>query len=110
MVREEHVSLSRLIDFINQRFGGELNEADQLFFDQIAEAASLNESLQKAAEVNSLDKFQLVFRQVLESLFIERMDLNEELFTDYMGKPDMQELVSKWLGCQVYDRLSGGKK
>lgn len=110
MVRDEHVSLSRLIDMINQRFGGELNEADQLFFDQIAEAASQNESLQKAAEVNSLDKFQLVFRQVLESLFIERMELNEELFTDYMGKPEMQELVSKWLGGQVYDRLSADNK
>jgi type I restriction enzyme, R subunit len=109
IVREEHVSLSRLIDIINERFGGELNEADQLFFDQIAEAASQNESLQKAAEVNSLDKFQLVFRQVLESLFIERMELNEELFTDYIGKPDLQELVSKWLGSQVYDRLSPGK-
>lgn len=106
LVREEHVSLSRLIDIINERFGGELNEADQLFFDQIAEAASKSEALQKAAEVNSLDKFQLVFRQVLESLFIERMDLNEELFTNYMGKPDMQELVSKWLGSQVYERLS----
>lgn len=110
MVREEHVSLSRLIDIINQRFGGELNEADQLFFDQIAEAASRSEALQKAAEVNSLDKFQLVFRQVLESLFIERMELNEELFTDYMGKPEMQELVSKWLGSQVYDRFSAAKK
>lgn len=109
MVREEQVALSRLIDIINERFGGELNEADQLFFDQIEEAASQNESLQKAAEVNSLDKFQLVFRQVLESLFIERMELNEDLFTDYMGKPDMQELVSKWLGSQVYDRLSAGK-
>lgn len=106
LVREEHVALSRLIDIINERFGGELNEADQLFFDQIAEAASQNEGLQKAAEVNSLDKFQLVFRQVLESLFIERMDLNEELFTDYMGKPEMQELVSKWLGSQVYERLT----
>lgn len=40
MVREEHVSLSLLIDIINQRFGGELNEADQLFFDQITETAS----------------------------------------------------------------------
>lgn len=110
MVREEHVSLSRLIDIINQRFGGELNEADQLFFDQIAEAASQSEALQKAAEVNSRDKFQLVFRQVLESLFIERMELNEELFTDYMGKPEMQELVSKWLGSQVYDRLSATKR
>lgn len=110
MVREEHVSLSRLIDFINQRFGGELNEADQLFFDQIAEAASQNEALQKAAEVNSLDKFQLVFRQVLESLFIERMELNEELFTDYMGKPELQEFVSKWMGSQVYERLSTESK
>jgi len=110
MVREELVSLSRLIDIINQRFGGELNKADQLFFDQIAEAASLNESLQKAARVNSLDKFQLVFRQVLESLFIERMELNEELFTHYISKPEMQELVSKWLGSQVYDRLAEGRK
>lgn len=106
MVREEPVSLSRLIDIINQRFGGELNDADQLFFDQITEAASQNEYLQKAAEVNSLDKFQLVFRQVLESLFIERMELNEEIFTDYMGKPEMRELVSKWLGSQVYARFS----
>jgi len=105
-VRAEHVSLSRLIDIINMRFGSELNEADQLFFDQIAEAASQTESLQKAAKVNSLDKFQLVFRQILESLFIERMELNEELFTGYMSKPEMQELVSKWLGTQVYDRLS----
>lgn len=110
VIREEQVSLSKLIDIINQRFGGDLNEADQLFFDQITEAASNNESLRKAAEVNSLDKFQLVFRQVLESLFIERMELNEDLFTDYMSKPDLQELVSKWLGSQVYSRLSQSKQ
>lgn len=63
-----------------------------------------SDALRKAAEVNSLDKFQLVFRQVLESLFIERMELNEELFTDYMSKPELQDLVSNWLGSQVYDR------
>lgn len=107
MVREELVPLSRLIDIINERFGGELNDADQLFFDQIAEAASQNEALQKAATVNSLDKFQLVFRQALEALIIERMELNEGLFTDYMGKPELQELVAKWLGAQVYERLCG---
>jgi type I restriction enzyme R subunit len=104
-VHDDDVPLSRLIDLINERFGGELNDADQLFFDQIAEAASQNESLQKAAEVNSLDKFQLVFRQVLESLFIERMELNEDLFSDYMGKQDMRELISGTLGGQVYERL-----
>lgn len=110
LVREEQVALSRLIDIINERFGGDLNEADQLFFDQITEAALQNDSLRKAAEVNSLDKFQLVFNQVLESLFIERMELNEDLFTDYMGKPDIQEVVSKWLGNQVYERIVKDKE
>ncbi|HBA67380.1 MAG TPA: type I restriction endonuclease subunit R, partial [Methylococcaceae bacterium] len=110
LVREEQVALSRLIDIINERFGGDLNEADQLFFDQITEAALQNDSLRKAAEVNSLDKFQLVFSQVLESLFIERMELNEDLFTDYMGKPDLQEVVSKWLGNQVYERIVKDKE
>lgn len=109
LVREDKVSLSRLIDAINQRFGGDLNEADQLFFDQIAEAASQNEGLIKAAQVNSLEKFQLVFRQVLESLFIERMELNEDLFTEYMAKPELQDVVATWLGTQVYERLTPDK-
>ncbi len=38
------------------------------------------------------------------------MELNEELFTDYMAKPEMQTLVSKWLGGQVYDRLSAARR
>jgi type I restriction enzyme, R subunit len=49
------------------------------------------------------------FQSAPTSLFIERMELNEGLFTDYMSKPDLQELVSKWLGSQVYERLSTQK-
>ncbi len=106
MVREETVPLSRLIDIINERFGAELTEADQLFFDQIAEAASHDAGLQEAARANPLDKFQLVFREALESMFIERMELNEELFTQYMSNAELQELVARMLGEQVYHRLS----
>ena len=105
MVRDEEVPLSNLIDIINERFGAELTEADQLFFDQLAEAAVLDNTLRRAAEANPAEKFQLVFREALESLFIERMDLNEELFTNYMSNPELQGLVSKWLGEQVYNRL-----
>lgn len=103
----EQLPLSRLIDLINERYGGELNDADQLFFDQIAEAATGNAELAQAAKVNSLDKFQLVFAQTLESLFIDRMDLNEELFADFMGKPDMRGLITSVLGNLVYKRLVG---
>jgi type I restriction enzyme, R subunit len=104
-VREDNVPLSRLIDQINERFGEDLNEADRLFFDQITEAAALIDRLTQAAQTNPIDKFQLVFDRVLESLFIERMELNEDLFARYMNDPEFKELVSQWLGQQVYARI-----
>lgn len=39
LVREQSVPLSQLIDVVNERFGTDFNHADQLFFDQIVEAA-----------------------------------------------------------------------
>lgn len=110
MVRETNVALSRLIDIINERFGGELTEADQLFFDQIVETATQDTMLKQAAQVNSIDKFQLLFKEALESLFIERIDLNEELFAEYIGNQDLQKLVSKWLGKQVYNKFIDEKQ
>ena len=105
LVRDESVPLSRLIDVINERFGTDFNEADQLFFDQIVEAAIRVDMLQQAAQANAIGKFQLVFRQVLESLFIERMDMNEDLFARFMNDPEFQEVVAEGLGQKVYGRL-----
>ena len=105
VAHDENVPLSRLIDIINERFGENLNEADQLFFDQLTEAASRIEGIRKAAEANPIGKFQLVFRKALESLFIERMELNEDLFARYMNDPEFQELVAVWLGEKVYSQV-----
>jgi type I restriction enzyme, R subunit len=106
VLREERVPLSRLIDVINDRFGTDFNEADQLFFDQIVEAALRVDMLGQAATANPVEKFQLVFQQILESLFIERMDTNEELFARFMNEDGFQQTVAEWLGAQVYRRLT----
>lgn len=105
LVREENVPLSRLIDLINERFGENLNEADQLFFDQITEAATRVDAIRQAAENNPIGKFQLVFGEILESLFIERMDLNEDLFARFMNDPEFKQVAVQWLGQQVYSRI-----
>lgn len=105
MVREDHTALSRLIDYINERFGTDFNDADQLFFDQIIEAAMLDETLQQAAAVNPQDKFALVFGHQLETYFIERMEQNEEIFSRFMNEADFQKMVTKWISKQVYERL-----
>lgn len=110
LVREETVKLSRLIDVINERFGTDFTEADQLFFDQIIEAALTDEALQQAAKVNPVDKFSLVFNNLLETLFVERMDQNEEIFARFMNEESFRKIVGAWMASEVYRKLGSESK
>jgi type I restriction enzyme R subunit len=103
--REQDVRLSQLIDIVNERFGTEFNQADQLFFDQLVEAALEDEVLKQAAAANPEDKFELVFRNLLERLFVERMDQNEEIFIRFMNDKAFQRLVTTWTAAETYRRL-----
>lgn len=105
MVRPQPVPLSQLIDVVNERFGTDFNQADQLFFDQIVEAAMADDGLRQAAAVNPGDKFELVFKHLVETLFVERMDQNEEIFVRYMNDGPFQAAVTEWMAAQAYRRL-----
>lgn len=105
LLREDAVPLSRLIDVVNDRFGTDFNQADQLFFDQIVEAAVADAALKQAAAVNPGDKFELVFKNLLEALFVERMDQNEEIFARYMNDKSFQKSVTGWLSSEAYRKL-----
>ncbi len=104
-VHEEALPLSQLIDVVNERFGTDFNQADQLFFDQIVEAAMSDDGLRQAAAVNPEDKFELVFRNLLERIFVERMDQNEEIFVRYMNDSSFQRIVTSWMASEAYRRL-----
>jgi type I restriction enzyme R subunit len=107
LVRSQSVQLSQLIDIVNQRFGTDFNQADQLFFDQMVEAAVADAGLQQAAVVNSSDKFELVFKNLLDKLFVDRMDQNEEIFVRFMNDLPFQKMVTTWMAAQAYRRLRG---
>jgi type I restriction enzyme, R subunit len=105
LVRQQPVRLSQLIDVVNERFGTDFNQADQLFFDQIVEAAMTDDGLRQAAEVNPGDKFELVFKNLLDKLFVERMDQNEEIFVRFMNDVPFQKMVTAWMASEAYRRL-----
>jgi type I restriction enzyme R subunit len=104
LVRTEEVPLSQLINLVNERFGTHFSPADQLFFDQIVEAAVTDDRLRQAATVNPEDKFELVFRGLLERLFVDRMDQNEEIFVRYMNDLPFRDLVT-WMASEAYRRF-----
>ena len=102
---DEDVPLSRLIDVVNERFGTDFADADQLFFDQIIEAAIADGSLREAASVNPEEKFALLFSGLLKSQFIERMEQNEDIFARFMNERNFQNLVSEWISRKVNTRF-----
>jgi type I restriction enzyme, R subunit len=106
--RTQPVPLSKLIDLVNERFGTDFNQADQLFFDQIVEAAMADDGLRQAAAVNPGDKFELVFKHLIENLFVERMDQNEEIFVRFMNDLPFQKVVTAWMASEAYQRLRSG--
>ena len=101
---DKRIPLSQLVDKLNDRFGTDFKQADQLFFDQIAEAAVENETLKTAAHVNTLDNFKHVFDRLLEGLFIDRMDGNEEIFDRIMNDPEFRNPAAAHLVRDVYNR------
>jgi len=106
-LRETGVPLSQIIDVLNDRFGTDFNQADQLFFDQIVEAAMTDANLQVSAKVNPADKFELLFKNVIERLFAERMDQNEDIFVKFMNNTAFQKIVTNWMAERAYQKLRG---
>ncbi|KHE94172.1 MAG: DEAD/DEAH box helicase, partial [Candidatus Scalindua brodae] len=99
------IPLSELIDILNERFGTDFTEADQLFFDQIEAEAKDDENLRQAAKVNSMKDFLDIFKKMFEGLVIDRMEGNEDIFGRLMSDPEFRDLAQDNLGQKLYKVL-----
>ena len=54
------------------------------------------------------DKFESVFKNLLETLFVERIDQNEDIFVRFMNDVPFQKTITAWMAAEAYRRLRGG--
>lgn len=104
-VADHSEALSSLVEKLNERFGTDFTEADQLFFDQIRVSAEASESIQEAAQANNLADFTAYLERALDELFIERMEGNEEIFSRVMTDRQFRSAASEHLAFEIFDRL-----
>jgi len=78
-----------------------------LFFDQVVTTAIEDDKIREAAEVNTLENFMHFFGKMLESLFIDRMEGNEEIFTKLMNDDKMMKIAAQQVGKDVYNKIRG---
>ena len=104
-VKDEDVTLSSLIDRLNERFGTNFTDADQLFFDQIRASAENNENIAEAARANSLKDFASYLDRMLDELFIARMEGNEEIFSKVMTDTAFRSAAHEHLASEIFLRV-----
>jgi type I restriction enzyme R subunit len=96
--------LSRIVDTLNERFGLNLGEADELFFEQIEESFAADDSVMAQARGNTFDNFRLVFDPKFLGTVIGRMDENEALFKRMLDDEDFQEAVKDEYAKRIFKR------
>ena len=98
----EEVALSSLVDRLNDRFGTDFTEADQLFFDQVQASAENNENIAEAARANNFTNFSSYLDRMFNELFISRMEGNEEIFSRVMRDAEFRSVAQEHLAYKIF--------
>ena len=98
--------LSQIVDVLNERFGLNLNEQDQLLFDQFEETWVADPEVAAQARNNTIENFRLVFDRRFLGTVVGRMDENEAIFKRILAT--MRSSVTRWRSstCGRYTRGS----
>jgi hypothetical protein len=96
--------LSELIERLNERFGGDLSEADRLHLEGIGADMAADPEVQQQAAANTEENFGIEFDKSLTDAVAARMSQAEELTIRILDKPEFREEVVRALMPRVYER------
>jgi type I restriction enzyme R subunit len=96
--------LSQIVDTLNERFGLELTETDQLLFDQYERDWLSDPEVTDQARNNTIENFKLVFNRNFLKTVIGRMDENDALFKRILDDSEFQEAIKEFYGTKIYQR------
>ena len=99
--------LSHIIDLLNERFGTDLGEPDQVWFDQQVLAAAESQDLRRFAEQNTEEQFGYVCDRQFENVVMDRQSANDDLFRMFFDKPEFKEALTAWARHQVFTKIRG---
>jgi type I restriction enzyme R subunit len=96
--------LSEIVDTLNERFGLNLNERDQLLFDQFEQTWLANDDVVARARNNTFDNFRLVFDREFEKTLIGRMQGNEAIVSRVLDDEEFGDALMELYARRVYQR------
>ena len=100
--------LSEIVDELNERFGLNLDERDQLLFDQFEETWVADPEVVAQAQNNTFENFRLVFDRMFMDTVVGRMDDNEAIFKRILDDEEFRQVLMDLYASRVYQRSREG--
>ena len=94
--------MSEIISVLNEKFSTDFSDEDRLFFEQIKEKACKDDRIIRTANANSLDKFELGIKKIIESLMMQRISENDYIVSRYMDDADFRKAIYPILAKEIY--------
>jgi type I restriction enzyme R subunit len=95
-------TLSQIIDALNERFGLNLDDRDQLLFDQFEQTWLADREVTDQARNNTFDNFRLVFDREFMRTVIGRMQDNEEIVKRVLDDEEFRQALMDLYATRVY--------
>jgi type I restriction enzyme R subunit len=97
--------LSEIITRLNDLFGTDFTEADEVVFDGMKAEAIEDADLQLAARANSIENFQIAYKKKEQEIAISRMDKNQDLMERFFNDDQFRAAISSMLMPRVYEAI-----
>lgn len=102
---DEKVTLSEIIETLNDRFGTEFTKADQLFFDQVMQDTQADEQVVEHALANGEENFYLVVRKILEEKTLDRVDQDTRIAAKCLNEKDFGDVAFRYMARCVHEAI-----
>jgi type I restriction enzyme R subunit len=100
--------LSQIIDELNERFGVNLDQRDQLLFDQFEETWLADPEMAAQAKNNTIENVRLVFDRMFTGTVVGRMDDNDAIFKRVLDDEEFRQVLMDYYAAKVYSRARRG--
>lgn len=101
---DDIVSLSDVIERVNQAHGMNLSEADRLHLEAIVADLAEKPEMQRKAAVNTEENFGYEFDEEFGKAIVERLGEAQRLTIDLLNNPDWKDALAQQFLPQVYEK------
>lgn len=105
-VEEEKVSLSDVIERMNERFGTDFKPEDKLFMDQVTTRMNMDESFVMKAKNNSFDNFMLGVEKQSQDILVDKYETNSKFVDKYLTDNEFKSFVLTYMLKDVYSKVN----